>query len=89
MLAGGVTALPALAVGPWMLIGLMAGFSGTDLGTGEPGPTDWGAVVICSVGLVLCVAVPLLVGWGTCRLLDRLVVGRHRGAADHPDRVGR
>lgn len=77
-LAGGATALPALAVAPWMLIGVLAGLDGGDLTTGEPGPTDWGLVATSSFFLLLCIGVPVLVGWGTYRLVDLLVGGRRQ-----------
>jgi hypothetical protein len=74
-LAGGVTALPAVAVAPWMLIGLMAGLDGGEMTSVEAGRTDWGLVATSSFFLLLCVGVPVLVGWGTYRLLDLLVAG--------------
>ncbi|MCO7221253.1 hypothetical protein [Klenkia sp. PcliD-1-E] len=82
VVAGALLALPALAVAPWMLLGVMAGWSGTDIGTGEPGPTDWGLLLGSLSALVLCVAVPVGVGWGLCRLVD-LVLRSRSGQAGH------
>lgn len=88
---GALTALPALALAPWMRLGLGAGISGQDFSTGEEGPVDWGLVAGTGTALVLCVAVPVLVGWGACRLLD-LVLSRRAGArpvqpaVDDPER---
>ncbi|SFD19184.1 hypothetical protein [Klenkia taihuensis] len=73
---GALAALPALAIAPWMLIGLMVGIDGRNISSGEPGPTDWGAILVCSTALLVCVAGPVLVGWGSCRLLDLALRGR-------------
>lgn len=82
LIAGALLALPAMAVAPWMFFGVLAGWDGGDIGTGEPGPTDWGLLLGSLALLVLCVAVPVGVGWGLCRLLD-LVLGRRSGQAGH------
>lgn len=80
VVAAAVTALPALALAPWMLVGISAGLDGGDLSSGAPGPIDWATVATCSVVLVLCVAVPLLVGRVVSEVTDA-ALRRYRRSA--------